>query len=90
MANLKDYCFTQFGLEYTDGYVVTALGVKADGFKRWFCLRNFGDHQGDARLFKECDVTNLTQNEIIMLASNYNPTRHYKRINSRRFIIDYD
>lgn len=88
MENLRNYCFNQFGLEYSNGYIVTALGVKADGYRRWFPLRNFGSHQGDARLFKECDVCNLTQNEIIMLASNYNPTRHFKRINARRFVLD--
>lgn len=90
MENLKDYCFTQFGLEYKNGYVVTALGVKADGFRRWFPLRHFGFHQGDARIFKECDVHNLSQNDIIMLARNYNPSRHYRRINGRRFILEID
>lgn len=88
MENLKEYCFSQFGMEYNKGYVVTALGRKVDGFRRWFPIRNFGEHQGDARLFKESDVTDLSQNEIIMLINNYKPNRHYRRISGRRFIID--
>lgn len=87
MKSLREYYFKQFGLEYNNGYVVTALGVKADGYRRWFPLRNFGHHQGDARIFKECDAEDLTQNEIIMLANSYNPNRHYQRINAHRFII---
>lgn len=88
MSNLKDYHFNQFGLEYSNGYVVTALGVKVDGFRKWFPIRNFGPHQGDARIFKECDVCNLTQNDIIMLANNYNPNRVYRRINAHRFVLE--
>ena len=88
IENLRDYCFNQFGLEFADGYVVTALGVKTDGFKRWFPLRNFGHHQGDARLFKEVDAPSLSQNDIIMLARNYDHKRPVKRMNSRRFIVE--
>lgn len=88
IENLRDYCFNQFGLEFSGGYVVTALGVKADGFKRWFPLRNFGHHQGDARLFKEVDAPSLSQNDIIMLARNYDHKRPVKRINSRRFVVE--
>ena len=75
----------QFGLNWNDGYEVTVLMVGEHGYLRHFPLRNFGEHQGDARIFKEADCPNLTDAQIRMLIKNYNPKVKYKRINSKRF-----
>ena len=61
----------QFGINWNDGYEVTVLMVGEHGYLRHFTLRNFGEHQGDARIFKEADCPNLTDAQIRMLIKNY-------------------
>lgn len=38
----------QFGINWNNGYEVCVLMLNERGFKQWFPLRNFGEHQGDA------------------------------------------
>ncbi len=78
----------QFAINWNNGYVICVLMKNERGFMQWFPLRNFGEHQGDAKLFKYADCPELTDNQIRMLIKNYNPDVIYKRINSRRFIIE--
>lgn len=77
----------EFAINYNKGYVVCLVAYD-DTWKRkrFFPLRNFGEHQGDARLFKEADCPNMTDAQLRMLIRAYNPTTIYKRINSKRFI----
>jgi hypothetical protein len=58
--------------------------------KRFFPLRNFGEHQGDARMFKEVDCPELTDSQLRMLIKSYDNRIIYKRINGRRFIKEQD
>ncbi len=76
----------QFGINWNDGYEVTVLMVGEHGYLRHFPLRNFGEHQGDARNFKEVDCPKLTDAQIRMLIKNYDPKVKYKRISGTRFV----
>lgn len=79
----------QFGINYDNGYVVCVLMYDERGLiRRWYPLRNFGEHQGDARIFKECDCPRLTDVQISLLTKNYRKDVIYKRINSRRFVVE--
>ena len=77
----------EFAINYEDGYVVCLVAYDEQWKrKRFFPLRNFGEHQGDARLFKEVDCPNLSDIQLRLLIKSYNPNTKYKRINSRRFV----
>ena len=76
----------QFGINWNDGYEVTVLMADEHGYLRYFPLRNFGEHQGDARIFKEVDCPKLTDAQIRMLIKNYDPKVKYKRISGTRFV----
>ena len=76
----------QFGINWNDGYEVTVLMVGEHGYLRHFPLRNFGEHQGDARIFKEVDCPKLTDAQIRMLIKNYDQKVKYKRISGTRFV----
>ena len=76
----------QFGLEYRDGYEVTVLMEDERGLRRWHPLRNFGDRQGDAKMFKMVDCPDLTDTQIRMLIKNFDRSVKYERINGRRFV----
>ena len=76
----------QFGINWNDGYEVTVLMVGEHGYLRHFPLRNFGERQGDARIFKEVDCPKLTDAQIRMLIKNYDPKVKYKRISGTRFV----
>lgn len=77
----------EFAINYEDGYVVCLVAYDEQWKrKRFFPLRNFGEHQGDARLFKEADCPNLSDTQLRLLIKSYNPNTKYKRINSRRFV----
>lgn len=77
----------EFAINYNHGYVVCLLQYD-EGWhrKRFFPLRNFGEHQGDARIFKEVDCPSLNDAQLKMLIKNYRNDIIYKRINSRRFV----
>lgn len=76
----------QFGINWNDGYEVCILMHDERGLLRWQPLRNFGDRQGDARIFKEVDCPDLTDTQIRMLVKKFDRNVKYVRINSRRFI----
>ena len=76
----------QFGINWNDGYEVTVIMPDERGFIRHHPLRNFGHHQGDARIFKEVDCPKLSDAEIRMLIKQYDKKIKYRRINGRKFI----
>lgn len=76
----------EFAINWNDGYEVTVLMIGPHGYLRHYPLRNFGDHQGDAKIFKEVDCPKLTDTQLRLLIKNYNPAVKYKRINGKRFI----
>lgn len=80
----------EFALQYHNGYVVCLL-MYDEGWrrKRYFPLRNFGEHQGDARIYKDVDCPLLTDAQIKMLIKQYRNDIVYKRINSHKFIRDF-
>lgn len=63
-----------------EGYVVEVYYES-----RWYPIRNFGNRQGDARLFAYSDTENLSELQVRMLIKNYKKDRIYIRINSRTF-----
>lgn len=73
-------------MEYRDGYEVTVLMEDERGLRRWFPLRNFGDRQGDAKMFKYMDCPKLTDVQIRMLIKYFNRSIKYERVNGRKFI----
>jgi hypothetical protein len=76
----------QFGINWNDGYEVCVLMEDERGLRRWLPLRNFGDRQGDARIFKEADCPDLTDTQIRMLVKRFDRNVKYERINERKFI----
>lgn len=76
----------EFAINYREGYEVYAVMPGICGHKQFLPLRNFGDHQGDARIFKEVDCPNLKDSQIRMLIASFNRKVKYKRINSKRFV----
>lgn len=79
----------EFAINYNNGYIV-CLVAYCDTWKRkrFYPLRNFGEHQGDARIFKESDCLDLTDAQILMLIKSYKPTTIFKRLSSKRFSIE--
>lgn len=77
-----------FGINWNDGYEVGVTMVSEQGSIKYHPLRNFGDHQDDARIFKELDCPKLTDLQLRSLIKNYDPKVKYKRINGRRFVKD--
>lgn len=75
----------QFGINWNDGYEVSVVMPNEFGYLRHYPLRNFGDHQGDARIFKEVDCPKLTDTQIRILIKQYDPKVKYRRINGRTF-----
>lgn len=75
-----------FGVNWNDGYEVGVTMVNELGYFRYHPLRNFGDHQGDAKIFKEVDCPKLTDMQLKLLIKNYDPKVKYRRINDKRFV----
>lgn len=79
----------EFCINYENGYVVCLVAFDINwGRKRFFRLRNFGEHQGMARIYKEVDCPSLSYAHLQLLIKNYTPNRIYKRISSSRFVIE--
>lgn len=76
----------QFAINYNDGYEVCVLMENEQGFVRFHPLRNFGDHQGDAKIYKLHDCPNLSDMQIRALVKNFRREVKYKRVSERRFI----
>lgn len=75
----------QIGLNWNDGYEVCVLMEDKCGLRRWQPLRNFGNRQGDAKLFKYADCPLLTDTQIKMLAKRFDRSVKYERINKSKF-----
>jgi hypothetical protein len=70
-----------------DGYVVSALvSEPPSSYRSWMPLRNFGDRQSDAIIFKNEDCPKLNEFLLKMLIRGYNKEIKYTRINSRKFV----
>lgn len=74
-----------FGVNWNDGYEVGVTMVNELGYYRYHPLRNFGNHQGDAKLFMEVDCPKLTDLELKLLINNYDPKVKYYRVNGKQF-----
>ena len=51
----------------------------------WHPLRNFGDRQGDARIFMEIDCPKLKDSQIRMLENAYSKDKRYIRYSATIF-----
>lgn len=70
------------------GYIVSVwYDYNRNGNFHWHRLRNFGDRQGDAIVFRDYDVPKLDDNIIRLLIKNFDVTRKVKRIDNRHFKI---
>lgn len=76
-----------FGRTYDNGYIVSVFYDMGDGM-RWHPLRNFGEHQSDSIEFRNYDCQELTDAQVRLLIKNYSKDRIYRRINSRKFVIE--
>lgn len=64
----------------SDGYVVSCYHDC-----HWHPLRNFGDRQGDARIFMESDCPKLPLQHLRLLERAYDKNTKYIRETSQRF-----
>lgn len=79
----------QFGINFDDGYVVAVLMIGEYGFLKYHPLRNFGERQGDAKIFKEVDCPKLSDSQIRMLIKNYSPNVKYIRVSGKKFVSEF-
>jgi len=75
-----------FSVNYNEGYEVGVVMVNDHGSVSYQPLRNFGDRQGDARIFKEHDCPRLTLEQVRALVKRYDKRVKYKRISEQRFV----
>ena len=70
-----------------DGYVVQALvSEPPSSYRCWKPLRNFGDRQSDAIIYKNEDCPKLNEYLLKMIIKDYRKDAKYIRVNSRKFI----
>lgn len=74
-----------FVLNYNEGYEVGVVMVNDRGTVTTQPLRNFGDRQGDAKLFQLHDCPRLTMEQVKALAKRYDRNIKYQRISERQF-----
>lgn len=68
-----------------DGYVVSArFQMQGEKEERWHKVKNFGDRQGDAIVFRDIDLATLDFNRVALMAKKYNG-RKFKRIKKGRY-----
>lgn len=79
-----------FTIRYNNGYEVCVVKTDDDGCLRTHPLRNFGERQGDAMLFKQHDCPRLRWEQINALIKRYDPARKYNRYNERTFLLQQD
>lgn len=82
------YIAFDFQIENTpDGYVVSAFVCETPSTSRvWKPLRNFGDRQSDAKIYKEEDCPKLNEHNLKGLIERYRKEDKWIRINGRRFV----
>lgn len=77
----------RFGVNWNNGYEVGVTMVSENGMMKYHPLRNFGERQGDAMIFKEVDCPKLTEKQLRLLIKKYNPKVRYIRCTGgHRFI----
>lgn len=74
-----------FGLDWNDGYLVSVHILDEKGNGRWYPLRNFGDRQGDARIYREEDCPKLTEADIKMTIRSYRADVKYIRLGFKKY-----
>ena len=68
-----------FQIKNEGGYIVEAyIALHNESIPYWHPIRNFGDNQGDARLFMQVDCPKFSANDVIILANRYK--RHLEAI----------
>ena len=76
-----------FVLNYNEGYEVgVVMWDELYGRQRTYPLRNFGERQGDAKVFQLCDCPHLDLRTIQQLAKRYDSRVKYRRESARRFV----
>lgn len=76
-----------FVINYNRGYEVGVVMVGEDGYLRTYPLRNFGQRQGDAMMFRQHDCPRLSMLQIKSLINRYDPSTKYNRIDENTFRI---
>lgn len=77
-----------FVLNYNEGYEVGVVMLNDDGYPTTFPLRNFGERQGDAKIYQHIDCPKLSMPQIRMLIKNFDRSAKYERLKSGRFMKD--
>ncbi|EFM01823.1 hypothetical protein HMPREF0658_1311 [Hoylesella marshii DSM 16973 = JCM 13450] len=82
------YVAFEFQVENTsDGYVVSAFVCEPPStYRTWKPLRNFGDRQSDAIIFKNEDCPKLNEISLKVLIRDYCKDVKYIRVGSREFV----
>lgn len=75
-----------FVLNYNEGYEVCVVMCNERGQLTTMPLRNFGDRQGDAKIYQEHDCPHLSLEQVKSLAKGFKRSVKYKRISERRFV----
>lgn len=75
-----------FVLDYNEGYEVCVVWANAMGYITTEPLRNFGDRQGDAKIYQQHDCQHLSVAQLRALVKNFDRRVKYHRISERRFI----
>ena len=70
------------------GYVVAVHFLDKDGVGRWHDMRNFGEHQGDAKIFAYVDCPKYDEGRIMGFVNTYRPDVQYHRAGEGRLIRD--
>lgn len=78
-----------FALNYNEGYEVCVVWANAEGYIITEPLRNFGDRQGDAKIYQLHDCHHLSVEQLRALVRNFDRHVKYNRINERLFIKEY-
>ena len=79
----------QFVLNYNRGYEVGVVMWNEHGRFGTYPLRNFGDRQGDAKMFQMVDCPKLNEIQIRSLIKRYDPNVKYHRITGTQFKREY-
>ena len=76
----------QYSIRWNDGYEVCVLMTNERGYTQYYPLRNFGERQGDAIIYKAEDCPKLTEFNLKGLIKRYHKEDKWIRINGRKFI----
>ena len=67
------------------GYIVGVYLRDGAGNGAWHRLRNFGDRQGDAIMFRDYDIPDLSDGQINILVREFKVGNIYERISKNRY-----